>query len=93
MIVKLLNEHHLEFLSLKGDCRGSTESTLVKMSNWKFHAVAHLSLRSLFCLFLRGRNREENSKDDNSDMTFRTQQSKANSCPVPIVPETGIKIL
>ena len=43
MIVKLLNEHHLEFLSLKGGYRGWSESTLVKMSNcWKFHAVAHL---------------------------------------------------
>ena len=31
MIVKLLTEHHLEFLSLKGGCRGSSESTLVKM--------------------------------------------------------------
>ena len=33
MIVKLLTEYHLEFLSLKGGCRGSSESTLVKMSN------------------------------------------------------------
>ena len=33
MIVKLLTEHHLEFLCLKGGCRGSSESTLVKMSN------------------------------------------------------------
>ena len=41
MIVKLLPEHHLEFLSLKGGCRGSSESTLVKMSNcWKSHAAA-----------------------------------------------------
>ena len=31
MNVKLLIEHHLEFLSLKGDFRGSHESTLVKM--------------------------------------------------------------
>ena len=31
MIVKLLTEHHLEFLSLKGGCTGSSESTLVKM--------------------------------------------------------------
>ena len=31
MIVKLLTEHHLEFLSLKGACRGSSESTIVKM--------------------------------------------------------------
>ena len=41
MIVKLLTELHLEFLSLKGGCRGSSESTLVKMSNcWKSHAAA-----------------------------------------------------
>ena len=43
MIVKLLTEHHLEFLSLKGGCRGLSESTLVKMSNcWKSHAAAHM---------------------------------------------------
>ena len=30
MSVKLLTEHHLEFLSLKGVCTGSSESTLVK---------------------------------------------------------------
>ena len=42
MIIKLLTEHHLEFLSFKGGCRGSSESTLVKMSNcWKSHAGAH----------------------------------------------------
>ena len=44
MIVKLLTEHHLRFLSLKGGCRGSPESTHVKMSNcWKSHALAHMS--------------------------------------------------
>ena len=44
MIVKLLNEHHLEFLSLKGGCRGSSESTPVKMPHcWKSHATAQLS--------------------------------------------------
>ena len=31
MSVKLLTEHHLEFLSLKGGCTGLSESTLVKM--------------------------------------------------------------
>ena len=42
MIVKLLTEHHLEFLSLKGGCRDSSESTLVKMPHcWKSHALAH----------------------------------------------------
>ena len=29
MIVKLLNEHHLEFLSLKGGCKGLFKSTHV----------------------------------------------------------------
>ena len=31
MIVKLLTEHHLEFLSLKGGCRGLSETTLAKL--------------------------------------------------------------
>ena len=43
MIVKLLTEYHLEFLSLKGGCRGSSESTLVKMPHfWKSHVMAHI---------------------------------------------------
>ena len=43
MIVKLLTEQHLEFLSLQGGCRGSSESTLVKIPNcWKSHEFAHL---------------------------------------------------
>ena len=43
MIVKLLTERHLEFLSLKGGYRGSSKSILVKMSNcWKSHAAAHV---------------------------------------------------
>ena len=36
MSVKLLIEHHLEFLRLKGGCTGSSESTHVKMPHcWK----------------------------------------------------------
>ena len=47
MSVKLLTEHNLEFLSLKGGCTGSSESTLVKMSNcWKSHAAAHIEVAS-----------------------------------------------
>ena len=41
MTVKLLTEHHLEFLSLKGGCTGSSGSTLVKMPHcWKSHVAA-----------------------------------------------------
>ena len=43
MMVKLLTEHHLEFLSLTGVCGGSAESTLDKMSNcWKSQSMAHI---------------------------------------------------
>ena len=42
MIVKLLTEHHLEFLCLKGGCTGLSESILVKMPDcWKSHVMAH----------------------------------------------------
>ena len=43
MNVKLLTEHHLEFLSLNGSYTGSTESTHVKMPHClKSHVTAHL---------------------------------------------------
>ena len=43
--VKLLTEHLLEALSLKGGFTGSSESTLVKISNCcKSHAAAQLKL-------------------------------------------------
>ena len=43
MTVKLLTEHHLEFLSLKGGCTGSSESTLVEMPHcWKSHVMAQI---------------------------------------------------
>ena len=42
--VQLLTEHHLEFLSLKGGCTGSSESTLVKITHcWKSYVAAHMS--------------------------------------------------
>ena len=44
MTVKLLTEHHFEFLSFKGGCTGSSESTHVKMPHcWKSQATAHNS--------------------------------------------------
>ena len=41
--VKLLTEHHLEFLSLQGGCTGPSESTIVKMPHcWKSRVGAHI---------------------------------------------------
>ena len=54
MSVKLLTEHHLEFLSLTGGCIGSSESTLVKMSNcWKSHSTAHFLFKCVRTCVLR----------------------------------------
>ena len=42
--VMLLTEHHFEFPSLKGDCTGSSESTLVKMPHcWRSHVAAQIT--------------------------------------------------
>ena len=50
MAVKLLTEHHLEFLTLKGGYTGSSESTLVKMPHcWKSNVMAHIILLVLPC--------------------------------------------
>ena len=50
MSVKLLTEHHLEFLSLNEGYMGSSVSTLVKMPHcWKSHVAAQiLNLKSLY---------------------------------------------
>ena len=61
MNIKLLNEHNLEFLSLKEDYTGSSESIHFKMPHcWKSHVAAHLSsIRSnkdelyIFKIFLK----------------------------------------
>ena len=43
MTVKLLTEHHFEFLSLKGGCTGLCESTHIKIPHcWKSCDTAHL---------------------------------------------------
>ena len=44
-----MTEHHLEFLSLKGGCTGSAESTLVKTPHcWKSHVVAHIENQGIY---------------------------------------------
>ena len=78
MIVKLLTRHHLEFLSLKGGCRGSSESTLVKMTLSEFlkygqsfsdHAKlqAKMNQCQLFCRF-----HCTHAKDSKKSMLGRT---------------------
>ena len=42
MSVKLLTEHHLEIVCLKGSCTVSSESTLVKMSHCSKSHIVYL---------------------------------------------------
>ena len=55
MIVKLLTEHHLEFLSLKVGCKGSSKSTLVKLleisCRGSYIIVVFLFFLCFFCVF------------------------------------------
>ena len=73
MSVKLLIEHHLELLSLKGGYTGSSESTLVKMPHcWKSHVTAQYiyayfdnrrKIRVCVCVLKRPANSHLSSKD------------------------------
>ena len=54
MIVKLLAEHNLEFLNLKGGCTGLFKSTLVKMPHcWKSYGAAHLENSLVYFIDIR----------------------------------------
>ena len=45
MTPRLLTEDHLEFLSFKGGCTGSSESTFVKIPHcWKSHVTAQIMI-------------------------------------------------
>ena len=50
--VKLLTEHLLEVLRLTGGCRGSSESTLVKMLDWWKSRAAAYAMRTMYSLVI-----------------------------------------
>ena len=55
MIVQLLTEHHLEFLSLKGGGTGSSESTHVKIPHcWKSRVTVQLTKYKRFYKLING---------------------------------------
>ena len=55
MSVNLQNEHLLEFLSLKGDCTGLYESTIVKISLLK-NGITWLILRCKYSMLFTDRS-------------------------------------
>ena len=95
MIVKLLTEHHLEFLSLQGGCRGSSGSTLVKMSNcWKSQALAYFRLfKKKVALLASGQTSETRCTTDSDINTCPTKThhpSDALSCGLSKIVETCV---
>ena len=73
MIVKLLTEHHLEFLSSKGGCRGSSESKHVKLLHCTGSYILYLPkvhAKYVLPLHIKVRN-----KMDGIDFTQETQKS------------------
>ena len=47
MNIELLIEHHMEFLSLKEGCTGSSESTLVKMPHVGNHMLRLINMLAI----------------------------------------------
>ena len=79
MSVKLLTEHHLGFLSLKGGSTGSSESTLVKMPHcWKSRVTAQ------FCIllaksYIKYFNTDEGRADPNTTKSRPSSASQQNA--------------
>ena len=74
MSVKLLTELHLEFLSLKGGCTGSSESPLVKMPHrWKSLVAAQMLLlkAGIHKMLVWKANREDHDQTSQSDLGLR----------------------
>ena len=86
MIVKLQTEHHLEFLSLKGGCAGSSESTLVQMPYcWKSHVTAQMSKKKfpiphVHVYIFRGARDERCMVDGDKNRDTISHESHGLSC-------------
>ena len=71
MSVKLLTEHNLECLSLKGGCTGSSESTLVKMPHcWKSHVTGQLYLLKTFMSMINTTSESLKARQNYMSMCF-----------------------
>ena len=87
MIVKLLTEHHLEFLSLKGGCSGSSESTHVKMPHcWKSHVTACYSAKSGIKLFKPSADVSKTMILYHYNKMASSRENLSSGCPTKRVP-------
>ena len=75
MSVKLLTEHRLEFVSFKGGCTGSSESTLVKMPHCVAAQFMIYILASSRCVRYAGWYIHISKKRKNSDKYHKSSFS------------------
>ena len=74
MIVKLLTEQHLQFVSLKEGWTGPPESTPVKITHcWKSHVNAHLVI-----IFKDPNNRNQQFQ---VGLQFQTKETQKSGTP------------
>ena len=74
---RLLTDHHLEFLSLKGGCTGSSESTLVKMPHCRKSHVGQTIL--LKGNFISNRSEMTEQKPTNKRLRWLSTMDKTQS--------------
>ena len=80
MSVKLLTEHHFGFLSLKGGCTGSSESTLVKMPHcWKAHVADRINSHKIAEKFINKVCVKDLTWCQNGNLTFSTRKIVMNA--------------
>ena len=81
MIVKLLTEYHLEFLSLKEGCTDSSKSTHVKMPHcWKSHSMAQIPKSLELACFIQAeemRKLSESSLKEKDTMKKHCEKEKS----------------
>ena len=76
MIVKLLTEHHLEFLSLKGGCRGSSDATLLEITCHSSNSLCCISGAIASALQNRCPNLSKEFRQKGTTFIIYSQQSK-----------------
>ena len=87
---KLLTEYRLEFLSLKGGCTGSYESTLVKIPHcWKPHVAAHILVQVLESIISHFSEIEDDMVDDKDEDPEWSRLAKALSLCIAYAANIG----
>ena len=86
MIVKLLTEHHFEFLNLKGGRTGLSEATLVKMPHcWKSRVMAQFNTLACGLMFNNSPVMPQPCSLQNSPWQHSEQTTMSDDCRFDVI--------